>query len=216
MLSEREITSTLNMLRNEHLDVRTVTLGVSLFDCVSHDLDLFTANVRAKLRRYASQLVAVCDGVGRQVRHFRGQQAHQRKPHRRGGRALGPDGMVRVCRALTRPPAKPAWTFWAAFPPWWKKAFANGDRALIEALPEALPKQNVSALPSTWLRPAAASTWTPWLSWSRRIRNVAAATADRGGIGCHAKLVVCQHPQDVPFMARAYLGVRANRQWSST
>lgn len=52
MLSEREITSTLNMLRNEHLDVRTVTLGVSLFDCVSHDLDLFTANVRAKLRRY--------------------------------------------------------------------------------------------------------------------------------------------------------------------
>ena len=45
MLSEREVISTLNMLRNEHLDVRTVTLGVSLFDCVSHDLELFTANV---------------------------------------------------------------------------------------------------------------------------------------------------------------------------
>lgn len=43
MLSEREVISTLNMLRNEHLDVRTVTLGVSLFDCVSHDLELFTA-----------------------------------------------------------------------------------------------------------------------------------------------------------------------------
>jgi len=57
MLSEREVISTLNMLRNEHLDVRTVTLGVSLFDCVSHDLELFTANVKAKLNRYASQLV---------------------------------------------------------------------------------------------------------------------------------------------------------------
>ena len=45
MLSEREVINTLNMLRNEHLDVRTVTLGVSLFDCVSHDIDLFTGNV---------------------------------------------------------------------------------------------------------------------------------------------------------------------------
>ena len=64
MLSEREVISTLNMLRNEHLDVRTVTLGVSLFDCVSHDLELFTANVQAKIRRYASQLVSICNEVG--------------------------------------------------------------------------------------------------------------------------------------------------------
>jgi len=64
MLSEREVINTLNMLRNEHLDVRTVTLGVSLFDCVSHDIDLFTGNVKAKLHRYASQLVNVCNEVG--------------------------------------------------------------------------------------------------------------------------------------------------------
>ena len=64
MLSEREVINTLNMLRNEHLDVRTVTLGVSLFDCVSHDIDLFTGTVKAKLRRYASQLVNVCNEVG--------------------------------------------------------------------------------------------------------------------------------------------------------
>jgi uncharacterized protein (UPF0210 family) len=51
MLSDREIISTLDMVRSEHLDVRTVTLGVSLFDCVSHDLDLFIGNMRAKLRK---------------------------------------------------------------------------------------------------------------------------------------------------------------------
>ena len=49
MLSEREVISTLDMVRNEHLDVRTVTLGISLFDCVSHDVELFIGNVRAKI-----------------------------------------------------------------------------------------------------------------------------------------------------------------------
>ena len=64
MLSEREVISTLNMLRTEHLDVRTVTLGVSLFDCVSHDIELFIANVKDKILRHAAQLVRVCDEVG--------------------------------------------------------------------------------------------------------------------------------------------------------
>lgn len=44
MLSEREVINTLNMLRNEHLDVRTVTLGVSLFDCASLSTTFFTCN----------------------------------------------------------------------------------------------------------------------------------------------------------------------------
>ena len=47
MLTDREVLSTLNMLRNEHLDVRTVTLGISLFDCASHDFDVFAYRVRA-------------------------------------------------------------------------------------------------------------------------------------------------------------------------
>ena len=68
MLSDREVTSTLNMLRNEHLDVRTITLGISLFDCASHDLDLFIGNIRAKLAKYASRLVSVCDEVGSRYR----------------------------------------------------------------------------------------------------------------------------------------------------
>ena len=49
MLTDREVLSTLNMLRNEHLDVRTVTLGISLFDCASHDFDVFAYRVRAKI-----------------------------------------------------------------------------------------------------------------------------------------------------------------------
>ena len=64
MLTEREVLSTINMLRNEHLDVRTVTLGISLFDCVSHDFDVFSYKVRAKIAKYAAHLVEHCNEVG--------------------------------------------------------------------------------------------------------------------------------------------------------
>ena len=64
MLTEREVLSTINMLRNEHLDVRTVTLGISLFDCASHDFDYFSYKVRAKIAKYAARLVETCNEVG--------------------------------------------------------------------------------------------------------------------------------------------------------
>ena len=48
MLTEREVISTLDMLRSEHLDVRTVTLGLNLFDCASDNFDTFAYRVRSK------------------------------------------------------------------------------------------------------------------------------------------------------------------------
>lgn len=53
MLTDREVLSTINMLRSEHLDVRTVTMGINLFDCASSDFDTFAYKVRSKIFRYA-------------------------------------------------------------------------------------------------------------------------------------------------------------------
>ena len=64
MISENEILSTINMTRAEHLDVRTVTLGVSLFDCASTDYDTFAYRLRAKISKYAKRLVETCNMVG--------------------------------------------------------------------------------------------------------------------------------------------------------
>ena len=57
MLTDREVLSTINMLRSEHLDVRTVTMGINLFDCASSDFDTFAYKVRSKIFRYAEKLV---------------------------------------------------------------------------------------------------------------------------------------------------------------
>ena len=59
MYNEQEILSTIEMVKNEHLDVRAVTLGISLFDCVSHNLAVFKKNIRAKILRNATDLVRV-------------------------------------------------------------------------------------------------------------------------------------------------------------
>ncbi|MDP3283240.1 MAG: DUF711 family protein, partial [Desulfobacterales bacterium] len=64
MLSQKEIISTIEMLRNEHLDVRTVTLGINLFDCVSHDLNILKNNIHKKIINTAGNLVKVCDRIG--------------------------------------------------------------------------------------------------------------------------------------------------------
>jgi len=63
MLSDREVLSTLEMLKNEHLDVRTVTLGISLLDCASHDEDRFRKLVHGRIGGLARHLVRICDEV---------------------------------------------------------------------------------------------------------------------------------------------------------
>ena len=64
MLKESEILSVLEMLENENLDVRTVTLGISLLDCASDDIGRFTDRIHTKITRLAAKLVSTCDQVG--------------------------------------------------------------------------------------------------------------------------------------------------------
>lgn len=207
MLSEREVVSTLNMLRNEHLDVRTVTLGVNLQDCVSHDLDLFIDNIRAKLAKYAAHLVAVCDDVGDRYGIPVVNKRISVSPIATVAAPFTATGMVRVCQALDLAAEEAGVDFLGGFSALVDKGLANGDRALIEALPDALSRTrrvcasiNVASSRSGINMDAIA-----WLG--QQILKVAQATAAAGGIGCAKLVVFANIPQDVPFMAGAYLGI---------
>ena len=207
MLSEREVINTLNMLRNEHLDVRTVTLGVSLFDCVSHDIDLFTGNVKAKLHRYASQLVNVCNEVGDKYGIPVVNKRISVSPIAVVGAPFGPDGMVRVCQALDEAAKEAGVDFLGGFSALVEKGFANGDRALIEALPEALATTDRICSSIHVASSRSGINMDAVALMGEQILKVAQATADRGGLGCAKLVVFANIPQDVPFMAGAYLGV---------
>ena len=75
MLSNHEVLSTLEMIKSENLDLRTVTLGISLFDCASDDPERFKDRVYRKIVSLAADLVDTCDEIGEKIRCPGGQQA---------------------------------------------------------------------------------------------------------------------------------------------
>lgn len=207
MLSEREVVSTLNMLRNEHLDVRTVTLGISLFDCVSHDLDLFIANVQAKISRYASRLVEVCNEVGDRYGIPVVNKRISVSPIAVVGAPFPANGMVKICQALDEAAKIAGVDFLGGFSSLVEKGFSAGDKALLESLPEAL---SLTERVCSSINVASSRTGINMDAvaiMGRKILDVAQATATTGGSGCAKLVVFANIPQDVPFMAGAYLGI---------
>ena len=207
MLTDREVLSTLNMLRNEHLDVRTVTLGISLFDCASHDFDVFAYRVRAKIAKYAAKLVATCNEVGDKFGIPVVNKRISVSPIGVVGASFSRDQMVRACQVLDESAKDAGVDFLGGFGALVEKGITPGERNLIDALPEALATTdricssiNVASTRSGINMDAVALL-------GQRILDVAEATHDRDGLGCAKLVVFANIPQDVPFMAGAYLGV---------
>lgn len=207
MLSEREVISTLNMLRNEHLDVRTVTLGVSLFDCVSHDIDVFTDNIRAKIHRYAANLVSVCNEVGDKYGIPVVNKRISISPIGVVGAPFDAKGMVRICQALDDAAKEAGVDFLGGFSALVEKGFTKGDRALIEALPEALASTDRICSSINVASSRAGINMDAVALMGQQILRVAEATRASDGLGCAKLVIFANIPQDIPFMAGAYLGV---------
>ncbi|MBQ5727934.1 MAG: DUF711 family protein, partial [Mailhella sp.] len=207
MLTEREVLSTLNMLRNEHLDVRTVTLGISLFDCVSHDFDVFSYKVRAKIAKYAAHLVETCNEVGARYGIPVVNKRISISPMAVVGAGFNRDQMVRACQMLDEAAKDAGVDFLGGFGALVEKGMTPGDIALIEALPEALATTDRICSSINVASSKAGINMDAVALMGRQILKVADATKDRDGIGCAKLVVFANIPQDVPFMAGAYLGI---------
>ena len=173
------------MLRSEHLDVRTVTMGISLFDCAAPDFDTFAYKVRSKILRNAEKLVETCDIVGDRYGIPVVNKRISVSPMATVCAGFTRDQMVEACRVLDDCAKDVGVDFIGGFGALVEKGMTAGERNLIDALPEALATTDriCSSI------------------------NVGSTTADRDAIGCAKLVVFCNIPQDVPFMAGAYLGV---------
>jgi len=207
MLTEREIIATLEMLRSENLDVRTVTLGVSLFDCASDDAGRFIDRVRAKITRLAGNLVDACDEVGLVYGIPIVNKRISVSPIAVAAGGLSAEQMCAVAEGLDEVAGRLRCDFLGGFSALVEKGFSNGDRALIEAIPEALARTGRICSSVNVASTAAGINMDAVALMGRTVRLAAARTADRDGIGCAKLVVFANIPQDVPFMAGAYLGV---------
>lgn len=207
MLSEREILSTLQMLKYEHLDLRTVTIGINLLDCVSDDVDRFIGLAGAKISRYAGNLVETTDLIGEKYGIRVENKRIAVSPIAVAGSPFNQSGLVRVAKALDEAAKSVDIDFIGGFSALVQKGMARGDRTLIAAIPEALAgTERVCASVNV------ASTRTginmdAVLEMGRVVKQTAELTAGEDGLGAAKLVVFANIPQDIPFMAGAYLGI---------
>lgn len=207
MLSDREVISTLEMLRNEHLDVRTVTLGISLFDCASEDPGRFTANLRAKIHRMASGLVGVCEQVAVRYGIPIVNKRIAVSPIAVAACSMGKAQMIETAVALDNAAREVGVDFIGGFTALVEKGFTAGDRALIEAIPEALAATGRVCSSINVASTRAGINMDAVYLMGKTIKRTAELTTDRDGVGCAKLCVFANIPEDIPFMAGAYLGV---------
>lgn len=207
MFNEEEILSTIGMVKNEHLDVRAVTLGINLFDCVSHDLSVFKHKIREKIVTRAENLVSVCNTIGEKYGIEVVNKRISTSPIALVGAPFNADQMVEIAICLNEIAKEVDIDFLGGFSALVEKGIATGDRALMDALPRALAETQRICASVNVATTRSGINMDAVLDMARVIKKAAALTADEDGLACAKLCVFANIPQDMPFMAGAYLGV---------
>ena len=136
MFNDSEMVSTLEMLKHENLDVRAITMGINLFDCASHDLDRFIGNIRKKMTGLATNLVSTCNTVGDKYGIEVVNKRISISPIAVVAAPFSAPQMVKIAIALDEIAEEVGIDFIGGFSALVEKGIANGDAALIEAIPD--------------------------------------------------------------------------------
>lgn len=207
MLTEREIISTLEMLENEHLDVRTVTLGISLIDCVSHNPETLKNNIYRRITQTAKKLVQTCDEIGEKFGIPVVNKRIAISPVAIIAAAFSPSELVQVAHTMNRAAADVGVDFIGGYTALVEKGMAKGDRSLIESIPHALAETDRVCASVNVASTRAGINMDAVYLMGKIIKEAASLSADRDGIACAKLCVFANIPQDIPFMAGAYLGI---------
>ncbi|MEY4762103.1 MAG: hypothetical protein RLZZ200_1959 [Pseudomonadota bacterium] len=205
--SPQEILETIRMVQMEKLDIRTITMGISLRDCAHHDLKAAATRAYDKICRRAAQLVAVGSQIEREYGLPIVNQRISVTPVALVAEASGADDYVLFAEALDRAAREVGVNFIGGFSALVHKGMTPGDRALIASIPEAMAvtervcsSVNVGTTKAGINMDAVAQMGEVVVAAARR-------TADRDGIGCAKLVIFCNAVDDNPFMAGAFHGI---------
>ena len=206
MINSHDILETINMIDNENLDVRTITMGISLLDCIDPDIDAACRKVYDKICRYASNLVKTGEDISKD---YGIPIIHKRisvTPVSMIAAACPDKSPVRLARALDRAARAVGVNFIGGYSALVHKGFGPGDYALIESIPEALSTTEFVCSSVNIGTTKAGINMDAVGKMGRVVRETAQATADRDCIGAAKLVVFCNAPEDNPFMAGAFHG----------
>ena len=206
MFNISEILQTNEMISQQHLDVRTITMGISLLDCAHSDIAVACGKVYDKITRCAAKLVTTGDEIELEYGIPIVNKRISVTPIALIASACGADDYTPFAAALDAAARETGVNFIGGFSALVHKGFTEGDRILIKSIPQALSTaQRVCASVNVATTKAGINMDAVRLM-GEIIKSAAGLTADSGGIACAKLVVFANAVEDNPFMAGAYHG----------
>jgi uncharacterized protein (UPF0210 family) len=214
--SGEEILETIEMVRTEQLDIRTITVGISLFDCVSEDCDALCRNIFEKVTWVAKDLHRVSADLTREFGlPIINNRIAVTPVSLIAGKCSGAE-FVRIAETLDQAARDLKVDFIGGFSASVEKGMSAVDTNLIAALPAALAgTQRVCASINVGSTRAGLNM-DAIAEMGHVIRRTSELTAAAGSIGCPKLVVFCNAVEDNPFMAGAFHGTSEPAAWSTS
>ncbi len=206
MNRNEDILSTVRMFQEENLDVRTVTLGINITDCVSSDVSKFCRNLIRKIQRVAGSLVPVCERISER---YGIPVVNKRLAVSPIGAIAGKtdeSGFVQLAHALDHAAESVGVDLLGGFTALVQKGITPSEARLMESLPRVLSQTDRICASINVATSKAGINMDAILQLGRIIKLAAEKSADSGGFACAKLCVFANMPEDNPFMAGAYLG----------
>ncbi|MDR1157803.1 MAG: PFL family protein [Oscillospiraceae bacterium] len=207
MISRFEVQETNRMIEESNLDVRTITMGVSLLDCADADAGVFRRKIYDKITSAAGSLVAVGDDIGRQFGIPIVNKRIAVTPIAIAAAGTGTANYASVARTLDRAAAAVGVNFIGGYSALIHKGSTPADKALVDSIPEALSETERVCASVNVGSSRAGINMNAVRRMGEIIREMAHLTRDRGSLACAKFVVFCNAVEDNPFMAGAFHGV---------
>ena len=207
MLNLQNIFDTIDMIDKQHLDIRTITMGISLLDCVSEDPKRCCDKIYDKICRRAEKLVQ----TGRDIESEFGIPIVNKRisvtPMALVAGSCDTEDYVPFALTLDRAGKTCGVDFLGGYSALVQKGFAKGDELLLRAIPQALAQTDLVCSSVNVGSTRAGINMDAVARMGRIIKETAHLTKDKDGLGCAKLVVFCNAVEDNPFMAGAFHGV---------
>ena len=207
MLNQKDILQTLDMIDKRHLDIRTITMGISLLDCCDPDLDVCCEKIYNKITRCAKDLVKVGEDIEREFGIPIVNKRISVTPVALVAGACQTDSYAAIARTMDKAAEVCGVNFIGGFSALVQKGCTAGDWKLIRSIPEALSTTKRVCASVNVGSTKAGINMDAVAEMGRIIKKTAEITADDDGLGCAKLVVFANAVEDNPFMAGAFHGV---------
>lgn len=197
----------IDMLQDEHLDVRAVNMGIDLFDCSDRDIDRSCRLMREKIVRNASPLIGICQSISRRYGIPVVNKRVSVSPIADVMAGHGRDSLLQTAHTLDEAAGEAGIDIIGGYSALAQKGMTVSDRALIESLPDVLSQTSRLCASINAASTKAGLNVDAILLLGNILRQIAVKTADADGFGCCKLSIFANIPEDNPFMAGAYKGI---------